>query len=133
MSRSVALRLACVALGVVVACQEASVTGTSHARPATPLPAAQRYIVELGSAGTPSPTLTAAIHNAGGQILHVQSQFGLALVRGLSLAAATSLVSTGAARAVIPDYVFKLRPASTPRIVKLAAGRPVRGLAGDPT
>src|SRR5581483_5466295 len=132
MSRSAALRLACVALGVAVACREASVTGTSHARPTTPLPAAQRYIVEFGSAGSPSPTLSAAIHNAGGQILHVQSQFGLALVRGLSPTAATALVSSGAARAVMPDYVFKLRPASTPRIVKLASGRPVRAL-GDPT
>src|SRR5579862_2397175 len=132
MSRSAALRLACVALGVAVACQEAAVTGTSHARPATPLAASQRYIVEFGSAGKPSPTLTAAIHNAGGQILHVQSQFGLALVGGLSATAATALVSSGAARVVMPDYVFKLRPASTPRIVKLATARPVRG-AGDPT
>src|SRR5579862_3878609 len=94
-STSQALRLVCLAGGFIAACHEASVTGTSHARPATPLPAAQRYIVELGGPGTPSPALTDAIRQAGGRILHVQSQFGLALVKGLSPAAASALVSTG--------------------------------------
>jgi len=107
------------------------VTGTSHVRATTPLPAAARYIVELGGPGTPSPALTAAIHKAGGQILRVQSSFGLALVKGLSPAAASALVSTAGTRAVIPDYIFKLRPASTPRIVRLAAGRNVHA-AGAP-
>jgi subtilisin family serine protease len=128
MSRSAVLRLACLALGFVAACTEATVTGTSHAR-STPLPASARYIVELGGPGTPSPALTAAIHKAGGQVLRVQTSFGLALVSGLSPAAASALVSSGA-RAVIPDYVFKLRPASTPRIVKLAANRNVHAAAG---
>ena len=103
-------------------------TGTSHVR-STPLPASARYIVELGGPGAPSPALTAAIHKAGGQILRVQTSFGLALVSGLSPAAASALVSSGA-HAVIPDYVFKLRPASTPRIVKLAANRNVHAAAG---
>jgi serine protease len=131
MSRSAGLRLACLALGFVAACTEATVTGTSHVRSTTPLPAAARYIVELGGPGTPSPALTAAIHKAGGQILRVQTSFGLALVKGLSPTAASALVGIGGARAVVPDYTFKLRPASTPRIVKLAAGRNVHA-AGSP-
>ncbi|HSY84680.1 MAG TPA: S8 family serine peptidase [Gemmatimonadaceae bacterium] len=132
MSRSAGLRLrlACLALGCVAACTEATVTGTSHARSTTPLPAAARYIVELGGPGAPSPALTAAIHKAGGQIVRVQTSFGLALVKGLSPAAASALVSTGGARVVIPDVVFKLRPASRPRLVKLAVGRNVHAAAG---
>ena len=131
MSRSAVLRLACLAAGLVVACSEGAVTGTPRARPAQALPAAQRYIIELGAPGTPSAALTDAIHHAGGQVLHVQPHLGLALVRGLSPAAASKLVSSGGARAIIPDYVFKLRPVSTPRTVKLAAGRPGRA-AGSP-
>ncbi len=115
-----------------MACREAAITGTSHARVASPLPSAQRYIVELGSAGTPSAALTETIERAGGHVLHVQSRFGLALVKGLSADAASALVSTGAVHAVIPDYTFTLRPASITRIVKLPSSRAAHP-AGSPS
>jgi lantibiotic leader peptide-processing serine protease len=132
-SRSSAVRLAaCLVVGLTVACTEATVTGTPHARATTSLPAAARYIVQFAESGTPSPAFTAAVQRAGGQILHVQPVFGLALVRGLSPAAASALVSSGAARLVVPDVAFKLRPASTPRLVKFAAARSVHA-AGAPS
>jgi len=93
-----------------------------------PLPAAPSYIVEFGNNGVVPQSLQQAVQQAGGRIARVQKSMGLALVTGLTPAAANALRSSGAAALILPNirrqYVRDpLRPsqmvvrrlASTPR------------------
>ena len=120
-------------------------TGTSRARPASPLPAAERYIVELGAPGEPSASLKAAIEKAGGSV-EVQGIRALG-VRGAdsdiqdnldsmgfySADAGVSIVADGAHSAVrrrlMPEAYQKLYPwgciwATAPDNVGLGAAGP---------
>jgi lantibiotic leader peptide-processing serine protease len=110
MPRISAFCVGCLALGLLAACTEPTVTGTPQASASAALPAAARYIVEFSSPGAPSDALEAAISKAGGQILRVHTGFGLAIVRGLSPKAATGLRSTPGVKSVVPDFQFALRP-----------------------
>jgi len=68
-----------------------------------PLPAAPSYIVEFGNNGVVPQSLQQAVQQAGGRIARVQKSMGLALVTGLTPAAANALRSSGAAALILPN------------------------------
>jgi hypothetical protein len=102
--------MGCLCLAVLAACSESTTTAPLRPSSATALPASPRYIVQLNGPGEPSPAFVAAVRRAGGQVLHTQTKLGLALVRGLTPAAAMALRSEAGVHAIMPDYVVKLRP-----------------------
>ena len=68
-----------------------------------PLPAAPSYIVEFGNNGVVPQALQQAVQQAGGRIARVQKSMGLALVTGLTPAAANALRSSGSAALILPN------------------------------
>lgn len=93
------------ALGTwLAACGETLPLAPAEQRTASaPLPAASRYIVELGASGAISSSLAGTIAEAGGRVLRVHAGAGLALVAGLSPQAADSLRSADGVRLILPD------------------------------
>jgi len=106
------------------------------------LPAAPSYIIQFGNDGVVPQALQQAIASAGGRIVRVQQRMGLALVTGLTPAAATALRSSGAATLILPNvrrqYVRERLAAShvvlgSPRIAAGASARRLTPLgAVDP-
>ncbi|HEV2180603.1 MAG TPA: S8 family serine peptidase [Gemmatimonadaceae bacterium] len=68
-----------------------------------PLPAAPSSIGEFGNNGVVPQSLQQAVEQAGGRIARVQKSMGLALVTGLTPAAANALRSSGAAALILPN------------------------------
>lgn len=68
-----------------------------------PLPAAPSYIVEFGNNGVVPQSLQQAVQQAGGRIARVQGSMGLALVTGLTPAAANALRASGTAALILPN------------------------------
>lgn len=68
-----------------------------------PLPPAPSYIVEFGNNGVVPQSLQQAVEQAGGRIARVQKSMGLALVTGLTPAAANALRSSGTAALILPN------------------------------
>ncbi|HXE60224.1 MAG TPA: S8 family serine peptidase [Gemmatimonadaceae bacterium] len=88
-----------------------------------PLPPAHSYIVQVGSAGQIPQAVQQAIHDAGGHIVRVQQDLGLALVTGMSASAANALRTSGAVGMILPNvrrqYVREV--ASQRHVVRLDA------------
>ncbi|HWC44632.1 MAG TPA: S8 family serine peptidase, partial [Casimicrobiaceae bacterium] len=107
-----------------------------------PLPAAPSYIIQFGNGGVVPQSLKESIASAGGRIVRVQQRMGLALVTGLTPAAATALRSSGAATLILPNvrrqYVRERLAAShvmlgNPRVATGASARRLTPLgAVDP-
>ena len=102
-----------------------------------PLPAAPSYIVEFGNNGVVPQALQQAVQQAGGRIARVQKSMGLALVTGLTPAAANALRSSGSAALILPNARRQyIRPSFLASHVMLAlpktAARDVRLTALGP-
>lgn len=91
-----------------------------------PLPPAESYIVQAGSAGQIPASVRQAIEDAGGHILRVQKDMGLALVSGLSADAANKLRASGAVGTILPNAKrqYVLEHFSRARLVRLTGLRP---------
>ncbi|MGH7648775.1 MAG: S8 family serine peptidase [Gemmatimonadaceae bacterium] len=113
----------------VVACSEKLPVAPVDKQVANiPLPFAPSYIVQAGSGGQIPASVKAAIRNAGGRIVRVQPDMSLALVTGLTAAAANRLRTSGAVGMILPNvrrqYVHD--PLVRTRTVKLGDRLAVR-------
>lgn len=121
---------------VLAACSESSLVAPARSPLANqPLPAAERYLVELVSAGAPPARFVSAVQAAGGVILRAHQGTGIVLVARLSANAANALRSQPDVALIVPD--LRMRFITDPPLVRrvssgvrpksgsrLGAGRP---------
>jgi len=134
-ARWASMLAAALAAAQLAACGDRLPLAPSATQAATlPLPVAPSYIVQFGNNGVVPQSLAQAVADAGGHIVRVQKSMGLALVTGLTPAAATALRSSGAAGLILPNvrrqYVRERFAASRVMLgnPKIAAPRAARRL-----